>query len=500
MRVWSRVALVVVVALLSASTLSADHFKPECPLTLVDSTPPATSFDRSPHGVFRYNSLVFVLRGQVLATYSTNDVGNLTVAREDFIGSLGARETEGGVTFGDGFLYVSSEAGLEIYDLRNTRAGGSAPVLVSRTPDRHYRRLAVSGNRLAGLFPTVDLPCYPDGGARCFNQIEILDITNRATPAVVGVISSRTQSEYRGWNDITFNYGFLLAVSEVALNAFDITNPAAPTRIAVTSFPGRWLVSNGTDFIGVGTDNEVNIFVVRPGMFPFFVRRALLTVPFYLAIDRANPIRFNRHAYWDEINGRLITMIEEVDQMTLHPARTIAFDVFDLTVPLYEGSAERVYEDVTLLDDEEVKHNPVAVGPFVYVIGEETGLQSYGACAQVAGRIELLSPTYLTCNGAEIHGWVTGQQRILSVELFLNNTPLGTDTTFSGPLRRNVSSNTPVNPWRIVVNLDNTARGEYQLRAIGTDILGRRRQFAMKRVFFEGPPNNCTVPRRRAVR
>ena len=500
MRVWSRVALVVVVALLSVSPLIADHFTPECPLTLVDSTPPVTAFDRSPHGVFRFGSLVFVLRGQVLTTYSTNDVGNLSVAREDFVGSLAGRETEGGVAFADGFLYISSsEAGLEIYDLRNTRAGGSAPVQVSRTPNLHYRRLAVSGNRLAGLFPSTDLPCYPDGTARCFNQIEILDITNRAAPGVVGIISSRNDPDFRGFNDIAFNFGFLITVGERALNAFDITNPATPVRFAFSSIPGRWLVSNGTDFVATGTDNEINVYIVRPGMFPFFVRRSLLTVPNYLAIDRANPIRFNRHAYWDEANGRLVTMIEEVDQMTLHPARTIAFDVFDLTVPLFEGSAERIYEDVTLLEDEEVKHNPVAVGPFVYVIGEATGLQSYGACAQVAGRIELLGPTYLTCNGAEISGWVTGQQRIINVELFLNNTPLGV-ASLGGLLRRNVSSNTPVTPWRIVVNLDNTARGEYQLRAIGTDILGRRRQFAMKRLFFEGPPNNCTVPRRRAVR
>jgi len=54
--------------------------------------------------------------------------------------------------------------------------------------------------------------------------------------------------------------------------------------------------------------------------------------------------------------------------------------------------------------------------------------------------------------------------------------------------------------WRISVNLDNTAKGEHLLRAIGTDILGQRRQFAFKRIYFPGAPNNCTIPKRRSVR
>lgn len=499
MRIGSRVALVLVL-LLSASIASADHYQGDCPLSLVDSTPAVTAFDLSPHGVFRSGTTVYVLRGQILSTFTTNDIGNLTLAREDFIGSLGARETEGGVAFADGYLYVGSEAGLEIYDLRNTRAGGTAPAFVSRTPGLHYRRIAVNGNRLAGLYPATDLPCYPLGSTTplCVNQIEILDVSNPAAPALVGVVQSRARAEYRGLNDIVFNQGYLLAATEEGLVAIDITNPAVPIRTAFAPFRGQWLVSNG-NFVGIGTDTHINTFAVRPGMSPFFVRTSLLTIPEYLAIDLSNPIRFNRNAHWDEANARLITMIEEVDPMTLEAARTVAFDVFDLTVIQFEGSAERVYEDVTLVREEEVKHNPVAVGPFVYVIGEESGLQSYGSCGQVTGRIELEGPHHLTCGGTELRGWVTGRQRIVSVELFLNNTPLG-PATLGGPLRQEVSSRTPVTPWRVRVNLDATARGEYQLRAIGTDILGRRRQFANKRLFFEGPGENCTNPRRRSVR
>jgi hypothetical protein len=87
----------------------------------------------------------------------------------------------------------------------------------------------------------------------------------------------------------------------------------------------------------------------------------------------------------------------------------------------------------------------------------------------------------------------------VNVELFLNNTALGA-ATIGGPLRHDVSSPTPVTQWRLDVNLDNTARGEYQLRAIATDALGIRRQFAMKRLFFQGPGQNCSNPRRRSVR
>ena len=101
MRVWSRVALVVVV-LLSASTVFADHYIGECPLSLVDSTPAVTEFELSPHGVFRFGNLVYVLRGQLLTTYSTTDSGELSIAREDFLDTLAARETEGGVEFANG--------------------------------------------------------------------------------------------------------------------------------------------------------------------------------------------------------------------------------------------------------------------------------------------------------------------------------------------------------------------------------------------------------------
>ncbi len=499
MRVWSRIVLVIVVLISASPSLLADHYKADCPLSMVDSTPAVTDFELSPHGVFKYGSLVFALRGNILATYSTTDLGNLSIAREDYLGSLAARESNGGVTFSNGYLYVSSEAGLEIFDLRNTRVGGTAPVLVSRTPGLHYRRLAVNGTTLAALYPSTDLPCYPDGGPLCANAIDIFSVATLTAPTKIASISSRDRDEYLGFNDIAFNYGYLIAVSERALIAFDMTTPAAPVRYTSAATPGKWLVSNGTDFVGVGNDLSVDIFAVRPGVSPFLLRTRYFAMPMYLTIDRINPIRFHRQAWWDESNARLVTMIEEVDALSLKTARTIAFDVFDFSVVQLEGSVERIYEDVTLVAEDEVKHNPVVVGPFVYVIGERLGLQTWGACGQVTGRIELESPTHLVCGGTEIHGWVTGRQKIINVELFMNTTPLGA-ASLNGPTRPDISSNTPVYTWRINVNLDNTAKGEYQLRAVGTDVLGVRRQFANKRLYFAGPGQNCTTPRRRAIR
>lgn len=500
MRVLTRIALVAVL-LISGSTLTADHFQSDCPLSLVDSTPAATDFELSPHGVFRSGSTVWVLRGNVLASYTINDVGNLGTPREDFIASLHARETEGGVAFSNGFLFISSEAGLEIYNINNTRPGGTAPVFVTRLPGLHYRRLAVNGNRLAGLYPATDFPCAPDA-LTCPNQIDIFDISTVSAPAHTASIRTSTPAlrNQIAFNDIAFNSGFLISVAEGGLAAWDLSNAAAPALISFNpSFPGTWLVSSQTGgVIGVGNELVIDMFNVRPGLSPFFQRRALVSAPMYLTIDRGNAIRFHPRAFYDDATSRLVTMIEEIDPMTLEPARTIAFDVFDLAVPFFEGSAERIYEDVTMVADDEVKYNPVMVGPFVYVVGEKTGTQSWGACGQVTGRIELESPLHLTCNGAEIHGWVTGVQKVVNVELFLNNTTLGS-ASLGGVMRHDVSSKTPVTTWRVAVNLDTTARGEYTLRAIGTDILGNRRQFASKRLFFPGPGQNCTTPRRRSV-
>src|ERR1044071_7138296 len=177
MRVFPRIVLsAVVAALLLAPAAFASHLEADCPLQLVATNAPASAFYTSPHGVFRFGSQVFALRGQTLTTYTVNDL------REDFGGALGARESDGGVTFANGFMYVSSEAGLEVLDLRNVRPGGNPPILVSRMAGLHYRRMAVSPRHiLAAAFPASDLPCAPNPSSTfCFNMIDLYDVSNTA--------------------------------------------------------------------------------------------------------------------------------------------------------------------------------------------------------------------------------------------------------------------------------------------------------------------------------
>lgn len=495
MRVMSRLALVIALLAVSVPTLQAGHLQGDCPLSLVAQNPPATNFDLSPHGVFRNGNLVHVLRGQVLSTYTVNDIGDLTVAREDFVGSMGARETEGGVAFGNGHLFISSEAGLEIYDLRNVRAGGNAPILVSRTANLHYRRLAVRGNLLAGTYPISDYPCAPGVLLSCFNTVDLINITNLAAPVRVSMLNSAESRLFLGFHDVGFANQFLITTTESGVIAFNVDNPAVPVLVSTFSTAGRSIISNGTNIFGAISDYQIDLFTVRTS--GLIERVSVMTAPQYMTIERANRIAFSRHGWLDEANGRVVALINEIDPQTQQPARTIAFDVFDLTAPFWEGSAQRIYENVSMLEDDEVKYNPVVVGPYVYTVGESTGLQTWGACGVVTGRIELDSLFHLPCGGAEIHGWVTGAQKIANVELFLDSGALGAAAL--GQTRNDVSSRTPVQTFRINVNLDNTTRGEHILRAVGTDTFGNRRQFASQRIFFPGPGANCTT-RRRSVR
>ncbi len=497
MRVFLRIVLVAVAAaMLSTSAAFASHLEADCPLQLVASNPPASAFYQSPHGVFRFGTQVFALRGQTLTTYTVTDLGDLAIAREDFVGALGARESNGGVAFNAGFMYVSSEAGLEILDLRGVRPGGNPPLLVSRISGLHYRRMAVSPrNILAAVYPATDLPCAPfPSSTACFNMIDLYDVSNTSNIRRVGRIMSFDSGVV--FNDVTFNYGFLVATGVGGTVGYDIAAPATPVRLGFDTTQGIFLASNGANLLAIGNDTAIlteTIQVATPGS-SFFTPFELHTLA-TLRVDRTNPIAFHHQAWIDDAAGRLITMVDEVDPHTLQPARTFAFDTFDYAVPMYEGKDPRLYEQVSYTQIDEVKFNPVAVGPYVYVIGERSGLQSYGVCGQMDGRIEWEAPFALPCGGAEIHGWITGATKIANVELFLDGGSLGA-ATLTGPPRTDVPSTTPVTPWRINVNLDATTKGEHVLRAVGTDILGNRRQFSSVRVVFGGPGQNCFVRRR----
>lgn len=499
MRVWPRFVPLVLVIFLSAVPLFADHFLPECPLTLVGTDPAESAFALSPHAVFRSGNQVFVLRGQVLSTYAVNDIGELLQVRQDFMPTLAARESSGGVAFSAGHLFVSSEAGLEIFDLRNVRAGGSAPVRVSQTHGFHFRRMAINGNTLVGVYPSTDLLCHPTNTTFCSNVAEVLNITNLGAPHRVGTITTLGSGLLRGINDVAFVGNFLVLAAESGTFSFNMNNPMAPLIVGQSATPGTFLVSNAQSIVGVGNDTSIDVLrIAANGVITDDL--GIYHVPGSLRIDRANPVAFSRQAWFDEAGGRLITMINEINPLTLRPARTIAFDVFDFTVPSYEGSDPRPYESISFVDDDEVKHNPIAVGPYVYVVGEMTGLQTWGSCNQITGRIDWDGTAALSCGGASLHGWVTGTQRLTNVEVFLDGTFLGADGTFSGSPRLDVFSRTPVLPWRVNVNLDNTPRGERLIRAVGTDAFGNRRQFASVRVFFPGPGQNCGSRRRLTAR
>ena len=496
MRVFTRIALALLAVALLAQPVFSQQQQAGCPLTLVASNPPASGFAQSPHGVFRFGSQVFVLRGQTLTTYTVTDLGDMQIAREDFISGLAGQNQIGAAAFSNGYLYVSSEGGLEVFDLRNVRAGGGAPISVTRLNGMNYHRLAVSGNTLVGLFPGTDMPCASVAGqvstSRCSNQFDVYNITNPASLNRVASVSSITTG-IGLFNDVAFNFGTLIVTGLFGTTAYDVSTASNPRFAGQSPYGGTFLVSNGSSLVGIGNDTSIITLTVGS---PFAGFTPLMYhSPATVQVGRSNRVVFHPQAYYDDSNSRLITLIDEIDPARLVPARTIAIDVFQYNIPPFEGRDPRIYESVSYLDQDEVKWNPAAVGPLVYVVGEVSGLQTYGDCGQMAGRIEVENVSALPCGGAEIHGWVTGAQKINSVELFLDGNSLGFATIGNIP-RLDVPSTTPVFTWRIGTLLDQTTKGQHTLRAVGTDVNNNRRQFASQNVFFPGPGQNCFNRRR----
>ncbi|MDX1582845.1 MAG: hypothetical protein R3338_04520 [Thermoanaerobaculia bacterium] len=491
MRSVSRVTLLVFTLLaVVAPPAMADHFVADCPLTFVQKAEPASLVGLSPHGIFKNGSVIYVLRGQVLTTLDVTDTGELVVAREDFLESLAANDVDGGVAYSNGYLFISSGAGIEIYDLRNTMGGpgGSAPVKVSRTEAPHYQRLVVQGNVLAGLYPATSLPCIPSGTTFCFNSIDLWSITDLSSPMMMSSISSASPS-YVGFNDIASANGYLYSTGMRGTHAFDITDPALPALVRTFPTRGMFLTTNGSSVLGIGQETLVGVFTIGPGPDLNYFKVFHLPSEFNLS----NGIMFHPQAWISD--ERLITMIDEKDPMTWQPARTIAFDVFDFSVPLYNGFDNRIYENVSYVETNEVLWNPIAVGPYVYAVGETSGISVYGACGEITGKIELDNLLELPCGGAEIHGWVTGQNKINNIEVFLDDQSLGFATITRE--RTDISSTRPVWEWAISVNLDETAEGMHMLRALATDSEGNERQFDSMIQLFPGPDDgNCRARRR----
>ncbi|HSN69200.1 MAG TPA: hypothetical protein VLV48_08145 [Thermoanaerobaculia bacterium] len=484
MRLIFRVFLLSLLAVGISTTVQAEHFTADCPLSLVGTTSAVSPFTGSPHGAFKNGSLVYLLRGQTLTTFETTALGDLKVAREDTVEDLDSRGDEGGTLYHNGYLFVSGEAGLEVFNLTSVHAGGSAPSLVVRIPGLHYTQLAASGNLLAATYSAYDLPCTP---TTCQNWVDIYNITNPASPVrTARILSSNT---FQRFNDVAFASGFLYTTGEGGTFGFTVTDPTAPVIFSANGVQGEFLATNGRNLLAIGQEQNIALYTVSTGGTLNYI--TVFTLPSIM--NHANGLRFHREAWVNDT--RMVTMIDEKDPLRLgESARTIAFDVFDFTVPFYEGFDDRIYENVSMTATNERLFNPIMVGPYVYVVGEMTGTQKWGACGRMAGAIELDSVRGLSCGGSEIHGWVSGATRIVNVEIFLDGQFLG-NATIGNPRSDIVTSN-EVLTWTLPVNLDAITRSTRAIRAIATDVSGNRYQFAATDVYFPGPGQNCTNRRR----
>lgn len=488
MRSTSRVLVAVCfIVILASPAAFAAQYTADCPLSFVGSSPASTPFTGSPHGVFATGSEIYTLRGQTLKTLTETDTGEVTVEREDYLSSLAGRDQNGAVAYSNGYMFITSEAGLEIFDLRNVHGGsdGMAPSRVSRSVVPHYRRIAILGNVLAALYPIDDKPCVPESNSNCTNSIDIYSIADLTNPVLVSSIAS---TNYSPFNDITFVNGYLFALGKAGTYVFDVSSPATPTEVDSYGFWGKFFITNHTSILTIGNRALMSTFYVGPDYeLTMFAQYTLPSI-----FNDANQIAFDRTGWVDE--SRLITMIDDIDPHTGMPARTVAFDTFDFAVPVWHGYDDRLYENVSYVNPNELKHDPVLAGPFVYVVGEMSGVQVWGACGEMSGALELNRITALSCNGAEIHGWVTGLSKISQVEVFLDDSSLGIATL--GGFRTDISSRTPVRTWQIGVNLDDTAEGDHVIRVLATDVLGNTRQVASKVYYFPGPGHNCTTIQR----
>lgn len=480
----------VLVFAVVSTTAFADHLTADCPLSYVGSTAAITPFTSSPHGVFHNGNVVYLLRGQNLTTLETTQVGDLVVVREDFLDAMTNRDVEGASVYQNGYLFVSGDTGLEVFDLRDVQAGGSAPIRLAHLGDAHYSQMAASGNVLVGTYSSTLLPCAPRGLPSCQNWFDVYSIVDPANPVRVARVLSGNL--FKGFADVAFASGLLWTTGPGGTWAFDLGNPGAPALTGSIGVQGTFLATNGTGLLAIGQETLIGVFTVgSTGVSNFFATFHLPSI-----VGRSNPLMFHPQAWMADT--RLITLIDEKNPQTGLPAKTIAFDVFDFTVPFYEGFDDRIYENVSFTQSNERLFDPVMVGPYVYVVGEVTGTQKWGACGRMAGRVELDSVRGLSCGGAEIHGWVTGASRIMNVEVFLDGDFLG-NAEFGLP-RTDIIAPNEVVTWRIPVNLDETPRGNRLLRVVGTDVLGNRFQFAASEIYFPGPGLNCGSRRRATKR
>jgi len=211
-------------------------------------------------------------------------------------------------------------------------------------------------------------------------------------------------------------------------------------------------------------------------------------------VGRGNPIVFHPQVAFDEILGvRMIALIDELDPLHRMPARTIALDVFDLSVPPSSGSDRHAFETVTRTYPDEVKSDPLVTSRFVHVIGSQDGVETWGGCDDVIGRIDTDDFPQLTCGDIEIHGTVTSGVTISVVDLILDDRYLGT-ATLGASSRRADLPGAVVRNWSLRTNFGIVQPGNHRLTAIATDVHNKEHRFASQTVFLAG--TKCSQRRR----
>jgi hypothetical protein len=507
LRVFGRAGLVVALSVVPALF---SQVTTQCPLTLISTDKVSAEGGVSPHGLFVYGSRAFELRGRTLATLDVSDFGDMQIAREDAIDSLSAADPSAAVAFSDGLLYVSGGPGLEIFDLRSVRAGGNAPILVSRTAGLHYERIAVSGDIFAGIVvPALGATCAPVSDHACANSLDFIDIGNPAAPLLVRSVSSAGIDDR--FNDVAFAGRGLFAPGMVRTWSFVVEHPSSAVLAGSIPLPGAFVSTNGAKFgrwcagpllgpctspayVVIGSNTQLSLLTFDandPENLPLHLG-AIYTLP-HLTTG-GDSIAFHPQVAFDEIAGvRMVAMIDQLDPERVFPTRTLAFDIFDLQAAVPSDPNRRSFETISYTNSDEIKSDPVATGRFLHVTATGGGLETWGGCDEVTGRIATDDFPKLTCSDVEVHGTVRSATTISVVDVLLDNLYIGT-ATLSAVTGEVGSPGAPLQTWSLRTNFGIVARGDHRLTAVAMDVNLKEHKFASQTVFLAG--TTCTHRRR----
>ena len=90
---------------------------------------------------------------------------------------------------------------------------------------------------------------------------------------------------------MAFNYGYLVVTGQNGTQVYNVSNPERVRFFGGDATPGTFLVSNGTNLVGVGNDTSIltsGVSSVTGRLAPMFLH-TLAT----LRIEHSNPIMFH---------------------------------------------------------------------------------------------------------------------------------------------------------------------------------------------------------------